>query len=190
VTEAAIEPVPAPAVATPPEPVERCSDRFRASACAFFPAGIVAAVLTVFVGAGPSVFAATYLTTACAAVIMFPIARWTTVSILTESPVRPAGRPVAFLARGRTAFAALTEMAVASAIAVGIGVVLDRATGTPVWPAFLAPVLLGFAFLTVWQGYWTEVVEARRGGILVRPAGVMSRRTNAELLLPDAAVDG
>jgi hypothetical protein len=81
-------------------------------------------------------------------------------------------------------------MAVASAIAVGIGVVLDRATGTPVWPAFLAPVLLGFAFLTVWQGYWTEVVEARRGGILVRPAGVMSRRTNAELLLPDAAVDG
>ncbi len=183
-TEAAVEPVPTPAVATTPEAVERCADRFRASACAFLPAGIVAGVATVVAGAGPSVLAAAYLTCACAAVIIFPLARWTTVSLLSEVPVRAADRPVVLVTRARTALAAITEMVVAVAIAVVLGVVLDRASDAPVWPAFLAPVLLGFAFVTVWQGRWAEVVEARRGGILVRPAGVRARRANAELV-PD-----
>lgn len=183
-TEAAIEPAPVPAVATTPEPVERCADRFRASACAFFPAGIVAAILTVFVGVGPSVFAAAYLTSACAAVIMFPVARWTTMSLLSEAPIRPSDEPIVVVSRGQTALAALTEMAVASVVGVGLVTLLDRAFGAPAWPAFLAPVLLGFAFLTVWQGYWAAVVEARRGGVLVRPAGMKARHTRAELVLP------
>lgn len=183
-TEAAIEPAPVPAVATTPEPVERCADRFRASACAFLPAGIIAAILTVFVGVGPSVFAAAYLTGACAAVIMFPVARWTTMSLLSEAPIRPSDQPIVVVSRARTALAALTETAVASGIGVGLGTLLDRAFGAPVWPAFLAPVLLGFAFLAVWQGYWAEVVETRRGGVLVRSAGMKARRTNAELVLP------
>ncbi len=187
-TEAAVGPAPVPGVeataATVPPPVERCASRFRASAWAFFPAGIIASLLTVFVGVGPSVFAAAYLTTACAAVIMFPFARWTTTSVLSDAPVRPADEPVVMVSWARTTVAALAEVAVVVVLGVVLGLLFDRSPGTAVWPAFLSPVLLGFAFLTLWQGHWAQAVEARRGGILVRPSGMKARRAGAQLISP------
>jgi hypothetical protein len=192
VTEAAIGPAPVPGVPAPlaaaPAPVERCADRFRASAWAFLPAGIVASVFTVFYE-GPSVFAATYLTTVCAAVIMFPVARWTTMSLLSDAPVQPEEELVVRVPWTRTTIAAVTEMVVVSVVGLGLGILLDRSVGAPVWVAFFAPVLLGFAFLALWQAFWAELVEARRGGILVRPAGITARRANAQYI-PHAVTPG
>ncbi|MCU1459409.1 MAG: hypothetical protein JWL73_3501 [Actinomycetia bacterium] len=184
-TEAALGPAPTsdrvPPVATHTERVERCSDRFRAGAGAFLPAGILAAVVTV-VREGPSVSAAAYLTSVCAALIMFPVARRTTLSLLAEAPVRPPDRPVRLTSGLRNAAAALAEMALVSLVVVAFGVGLDRALGAPEWPAFLAPILLGFAFLALWQGRWADAVEAQRSGVLVRPAGIKARRANAQLV--------